>query len=276
MPRTERKKSSTGIYHVMLRGINRQTIFEDNEDNEKFLQTIRECKELSGFELYGYCLMGNHVHLLLKEGKEGLDLVFKRIGARYVFWYNWKYRRSGHLFQDRFKSEVIESDPYFIVVLRYIHQNPKKAGLCKTIEEYKWSSYGEYIRQSVIVDHEFALGIIGKNNFESFMNEKKDDCCLDLVDPNVRLTDEELSKKIEDDLGIKAIMIQSEPKENRNRFLTAALKIEGGINKAAFKGNRGSSQHNMEVRKRMNRPPASHPSFKLILRFSHDSGFLCP
>ena len=109
MPRTARKKSSTGIYHVMLRGINRQSIFEDDEDNEKFLQTIKDCKDVSEFELYGYCLMGNHVHLLLKEGKESLELVFKRIGARYVFWYNWKYRRCGHLFQDRFKSEAVES-----------------------------------------------------------------------------------------------------------------------------------------------------------------------
>ena len=129
MPRAARKKSSTGIYHVMLRGINGQPVFLDDEDNEKYLQTLKECKALSEFELYGYCLMGNHAHLLLKEGKEDLALVFKRMGARYVFWYNWKYRRYGHLFQDRYKSEAAESDSYFTTVLKYIHQNPKKAGL---------------------------------------------------------------------------------------------------------------------------------------------------
>ena len=66
MPRAARKKSSTGIYHVMLRGINGQPIFLDDEDNEKFLQTLKECKAVSEFELYGYCLMGNHLHLLLR------------------------------------------------------------------------------------------------------------------------------------------------------------------------------------------------------------------
>jgi REP element-mobilizing transposase RayT len=74
MTRQSRKKSKTGIYHIMLRGINRQTIFEDDEDCAKLIETIQQSKEKSGFELYGYCLMGNHVHLLLREGKESLSL----------------------------------------------------------------------------------------------------------------------------------------------------------------------------------------------------------
>ena len=103
----------------MLRGINRQVIFEDDEDCEKYLQCLKECKAANGFVLYAYCLMGNHIHLLMKEMKEPLELIFKRIGSRYVFWYNWKYKRSGHLFQDRFKSEPINDDRQFIAVLRY-------------------------------------------------------------------------------------------------------------------------------------------------------------
>jgi len=86
----------------MQRGINQQQIFEDEEDYVKYLEVLETCKTVAGFELYGYCLMGNHIHLLLKTQKEDLGLIFKRIGARYVFWYNWKYRRSGHLFQDRY------------------------------------------------------------------------------------------------------------------------------------------------------------------------------
>jgi len=227
MPRAARKKSSTGIYHVMLRGINRQSVFLDDEDNEKFLQTLKECKIVSEFELYGYCLMGNHVHLLLKEGKEDLALVFKRIGARYVFWYNWKYRRTGHLFQDRYKSEPVESDPYFTVVLRYIHQNPIKAGLCGSLGEYKWSSYKEYIHKNGIVDHEFALGIIGNDSFEKFMNETIDGHCLEFTDSSKRMTDEDLTAVIEETFKIKATMIQSEPKESRNHILESILKMEG-------------------------------------------------
>ena len=227
MPRSERKKSSSGIYHVMLRGINRQTIFKDKEDNEKFLEVLNDCKVLSEFELFGYCLMGNHVHLLIREGKESLGFLFKRIGARYVFWYNRKYKRCGHLFQDRYRSEAVETDPYFVVVLRYIHQNPMKAGLCKSLNKYEWSSYNEYIQRRGIVDYEFAIDIIGENRFESFMNEKKNDKCLEIAEPGDHLLDAELALRIEEVFKIKAIMIQNEPKESRNYILTAALRIKG-------------------------------------------------
>jgi len=227
MPRRARVKSSTGIYHVMLRGINRQTLFLCDEDNERFLQIIEDCKELSGFEIYGYCLMGNHVHILLKECKENLEQVFKRIGTRYAYWYNRKYMRSGHLFQDRYKSEAVESDPYFVVVLRYIHQNPKKAGLCKSIDKYKWSSYGNYLGKSGFVDTGLAFGIIGKNNFKTFMNDERDDNCLEDIDRIKRLTDEELINAIEDKFKIKVIMIQYEPRETMKQMLKGALEIEG-------------------------------------------------
>ena len=122
MPRTRRLKSETGIYHVILRGINKQTIFEDDEDSEMFLKTLKQYKSQSQFKLLAYCLMGNHVHLLLKIEKDELGQIFRRIGASYVYWYNHKYNRTGHLFQDRYKSEVVETDAYLFAVLRYIHQ----------------------------------------------------------------------------------------------------------------------------------------------------------
>jgi REP element-mobilizing transposase RayT len=77
--------------------------------------------------------MGNHVHILLKVGNEPLEQMMRRICGSYVYWYNKKYQRTGNLFQDRFKSETVENDNYFLIVLRYIHQNPLKAGLkfCK-------------------------------------------------------------------------------------------------------------------------------------------------
>jgi len=211
----------------MLRGINKQAIFSDDEDNEKFLYILEDCKAISEFELYGYCLMGNHVHLLMKECKEPLELVLKRIGTRYVYWYNNKYARIGHLFQDRYRSEAVESDPYFSVVLRYIHQNPKKAALCKLISEYKWSSYKNYISKSGIIDTGLALEIIGKSNFESFMNEDKDDICLDDTNQERRVSDEEIAAIIEKKLKVKAIMIQNEPKKARNDLLREALRIDG-------------------------------------------------
>ncbi len=127
MPRSIRNKSESGIYHIMLRGINRQDIFEDEKDIQKLLETIKKYKEISQFEIYAYCIMSNHVHLLIKELGESISDVVKRISSSYVFWYNKRYERCGHLFQERFKSEAVENYEYFLTVLRYIHQNPMKA-----------------------------------------------------------------------------------------------------------------------------------------------------
>lgn len=115
----------------MMRGINRQAIFYDEADFSKFLETLLKYKEISGYEIYAYCLMDNHVHLLLKVGREPLEQIMRRICGSYVYWYNTEYQRIGYLFQDRFKSEVVENDSYFLTVLRYIHQNPLKAEVSK-------------------------------------------------------------------------------------------------------------------------------------------------
>ncbi|MEA1884349.1 MAG: transposase [Thermotogota bacterium] len=188
MPRTRRLKSETGIYHVILRGINKQIIFEDDEDNEMFLKTLKQYKTQSQYKLLAYCLMGNHVHLLLKTEKEELGQIFRRIGASYVYWHNHKYNRTGHLFQDRYKSEVVETDAYLFAVLRYIHQNPLKAGIVQTLEEYNWSSYAEYLRltNEQYIDKDFVLNLFDENrskaidDFKVFNETKTDDECLDI------------------------------------------------------------------------------------------------
>ena len=185
----------------MLRGINKQNIFEDEEDYSKFVQVLRHCKDISKYKIYAYCLMGNHLHLLLQVQKEGLEQIFKRIGASYVYWFNWKYKRSGHLFQDRYKSEPVEDDSYFLTVLRYIHQNPLKAKMCKKIDEYKWSSYNDYIKQNGITDTSFALGIFNEDEekakelFINYNNEQNDDKCLE-INEEFRMTDDEARKII--------------------------------------------------------------------------------
>ena len=168
----------------MLRGIDRQLIFEDSEDYIRFLDIVEECREVCNFQLYAYCLMGNHVHLLLKVQDEGLETIFKRIGGRYVYYYNVKYQRVGHLFQDRFKSEPVDNNEYFLTVLRYIHQNPVKAKLCSEVEEYPFSSFAEYLHESTFVDTEFALGIIDRSEFVRFNNAPNSDTCLELVTPS--------------------------------------------------------------------------------------------
>ena len=196
MPRAARRKSESNIYHVILRSINKQQLFEDDEDRDKLLSVLRECKELSGFELYAYCLMSNHIHFLLKTGKEELETVFRRIGARFVYWYNTKYGRVGHLFQDRYKSEAVEDDAYFLTALRYIHQNPVKAGLCVSPEEYQYSSYPHFFEDKLI-DSAFVLTLMSKEEFAAFNLAANEDACMEISENlKKRMTDEQAKQLI--------------------------------------------------------------------------------
>jgi putative transposase len=232
MPRGARKKSNTGIYHVVLRGINKQRIFEDNQDYRKFLEIIKTNKDKSGTIVYAYCLMNNHIHLLIEEGTESLGNTFRRIGASFVYWYNWKYSRCGHLFQDRYKSEPVETDSYFLTVLRYIHQNPTKAGMVKEIEQYPWSSYQEYTTKAEICDTKFALKLFSEDYqealelWEKFNYAQNNDRCLEYDDGN-RLNDTEATELIQSIVGVKIpTEIQRYEKQKRN-FVIRKLKNAG-------------------------------------------------
>lgn len=181
----------------MLRGVNGQQIFADIEDYEKFLEILTDCKEISEFKIFAYCLMGNHIHLLLQENKEPIELIMKRIEARFVYWYNIKHQRIGHLFQDRFKSEPVENNDYFLTVIRYIHQHPVKAGICKKPQDYTFSSYNEFSKEQTFIDCDFVFGVIDKDRFIKFHNEKALEQCLDIEEkPKIRVTDEQAKKII--------------------------------------------------------------------------------
>lgn len=162
MPREARKISCSNIYHAMLRGINRQVICEEDADRRVFMMALKECKDVSGFKLHAFCLMPNHVHLLIEPAGEPLELIFKRLGVKYVGWFNRKYDRAGHLFQDRFRSENVEDNLYFMTVLRYILQNPMKAGMESQPGSYPWSSYLAYKKGiGSITDTQYAIDLFG-------------------------------------------------------------------------------------------------------------------
>lgn len=145
MPRKARKESSTQIYHIILRGNNRQLLFLNDEDRYLFLDRIFKYSEQLNIEIYSYCLMGNHVHILLGNApKKNLSLYVQKLANSYVYYFNRKYECSGHLFQGRFKSEPVEDDTYFKTVLRYILQNPEKANI-SSFTNYKWNSYNQLV-----------------------------------------------------------------------------------------------------------------------------------
>ena len=224
MPRKARKKSESGIYHVMLRGINKQQIFEDEEDRMKFLETLVQYKEQCGYSIYAYCLMGNHIHILIKEGVEELPVVFKRIAGSFVYWYNWKYHRCGHLFQDRFKSEPVDDDEYLLMVLRYIHQNPVRAKLCKKVTDYAHSSIGEYLSSSNMVDTDFVLSMLPREEFMRYHEEYSDDPCMDMT-TQIRLNDSDAKAIITKITKCKsATDFQTLDIEKRNKYINKLHK----------------------------------------------------
>ena len=144
MPRQKRLLSPTNIYHVMVRGNTGRDIFIDDEDRHKLLKVIYNKKREKEFILYAYCLMKNHFHLVLKEYQDDISHIMKRINTTYVVYFNKKYQLTGHLFQDRFRSEVVASDDYLLALVRYVHRNPVKAGLVNTPRDYQWSSFLNY------------------------------------------------------------------------------------------------------------------------------------
>lgn len=154
MPRHARRLAESGIYHVMMRGVNRDAIFLEEEDGARFLHALAQTKALSGCRVLAYCLMPNHVHLVLRTTDEPISTVMKRLGVRYAGWFNRKYGRVGHVFQDRFRSEPVEDDAYFTSLIKYVWNNPVEAGLATRTEEYRWSSRRELGRSSLVDEAE--------------------------------------------------------------------------------------------------------------------------
>ena len=235
MPRERRRKSESGIYHIMLRGINRQRLFEDEADYRRFLQTLGKYKEPCGYGLLAYCLMPNHVHIVLREGKEPIESAMKRIGASYVYWYNARHRRAGHLFQDRFKSEPVESDAYLLTVIRYVHWNPVKSGLCSTPEAYPYSSYAGYFDAQGVIDHTVVTEIVGMEEFRRFQATPGEDQCLDAhEDPRRHVTDEQALALMRRLTGcVNASEYQALSPEKRDEGLRKLLKKGVSIRQAS-------------------------------------------
>ena len=219
MPRRSREKSETGIYHIMLRGIDKQQIFMDDKDNNKFIEAVKNAKGIGNFKLYAYCLMKNHVHLLIKEGEEDIGKSIQRVAVSYVRWHNDRYARVGHLFQNRFRSEPVNTEDYLLTVCRYIHQNPLKANMVKKISDYSWSSYRSYFEHYNgnigLIDTELITSFFKtRRAFEIYMNETNEDKCLEFTDSQ-KYTDDELRKVISDYYNIcKIAGIKDRNKQN--------------------------------------------------------------
>lgn len=145
MARPLRVSYPGAFYHVTARGNERKEIFSSNRDRLRFLSYLESAHMRYGALFHGYCLMENHYHLLLETPRENLSQIMHHINGAYTIYYNVKTSRSGHLFQGRYRSILVEKDAYCLELSRYIHLNPVRAGMVKSVEEYPWSSYLAYI-----------------------------------------------------------------------------------------------------------------------------------
>lgn len=176
MGRKARKISSTGIYHIMLRGNNREQVFLSGRDTNVFLAILEQQKIKHNMKMYGFCLMPNHVHLAVKEPEAGLISKFMHgLETAFTKWYNIEHEKCGHVFQGRFKSEPVETIEYLANLIRYIHNNPVKAHMCNHPGQFSASSYLLYFTDDPgIIDRDDVFEIISKEDFAAFHNKELD------------------------------------------------------------------------------------------------------
>ena len=180
MGRRPRVNSPGTFHHAMARGVRGQSIFLEDRDFHTFLLIMEEAKRRHGFELYAYCLMPNHFHILLRTGRSPLSAVIQGVLTQYSKFFNRNRGEHGHLFQGRFKSIVCGTDSYFLELLRYIHLNPVVDGLARVPEDWRWSGHHALIADGParLIDRELPLGMFAPDTgqartlYQRFLEEK--------------------------------------------------------------------------------------------------------
>ena len=220
-----RKKSEGDVYHLAARGVAQQTIFEDDTDRRVLLELLIEVAERTEVEVYAWCFMSNHIHLLVHAPLEVVSAFMHDILFRYARYYNGKNARCGHLFQNRYGSSAIDSNEYLMTVVRYIHFNPSSMDV-GDLKTYRWSSYREYLGRAELCSTEFVLDVFqGIEGFESFHSMQNDDqnTYREILEPTLEhkaVSDDDAIAIAKEMLGIRSVAeIAQADKEARDRML---------------------------------------------------------
>ncbi len=235
MARKSRVVSTSGIYHIMLRGNNKMQIFIDDMDNIKFLEILNnvQCEE---FQILAYCLMGNHIHLIVKitiGENDILERKMKSIAVAYAAHFNKKYERCGSLFQGRFKSQPVENEGYYLRLLRYVHKNPIEAGIVIDFDKYQWSSYNDYFSSRkglCAVNTNFTLKHCPVDWLKNY-HYKIDNGVNTFIDidvKKVKYTDKEATALITKDYGVAPMKLNNINVISRNEIIRQLI-LEDGI-----------------------------------------------
>lgn len=182
MARKPRIQFEGAFYHIIVRGNQRQAIFLDEEDRRIYLARLQRYRTKCGFLLYAYVLMTNHLHLLIETPDDPISRIMQMINFTYTQYFNKKYGKVGHLFQGRYKSYLCDKDSYLLNLVRYIHNNPVRAGLSRDAGQYAWSSQVDYVNGAKgFVDTDKVLRLfserraIARRKYAEFMNDREPD-----------------------------------------------------------------------------------------------------
>lgn len=160
MPRYARQRHERGIHHVVVQGKRLEHVFEKAAEKELYLETVLKYITATGVKLYAFCIMDNHVHLVLHETKkETVSSFMRRVDVSFGYWYRRRYdlRPGEELFRGRYLSEPLPTEDKLLEVVRHIHQEPVQAGLVKNMEEYPWSSYRLYLKPGTFIDRRLVM-----------------------------------------------------------------------------------------------------------------------
>ena len=224
-----RMRSEADIYHVTLRGVAKQIIFEDDDDRRFFGKRMRQYLDENSVELFAWCFMSNHVHLLMHAELPLITKAMRSLLVSYAMYFNTRHERTGHLFQNRFDSVPVNTDEQLMVTVRYIHRNPSEIPE-QLAERYEWSSYREYLGQPFITSTEFVMRLFNSREaFITFHDSWELETEKPTIPPSSRkaFSDEEAVVFAKELLCVDSITgIAALDRVTRNRYLTA-LKENG-------------------------------------------------
>jgi len=194
MPKKKRVWYPRATYHIMCRGNRRSDLFRDEEDYQVYLDILKQVKEKHQFILYTYCLMTNHIHLQLQTLNEEIWEIMRITNLKYARYFNTKYNLIGHLFQGRYRSELIEEDSYNLVISRYIHLNPVRAAMVEFPVDYKWSSYKVYMSKN-------KANLISEEKILSYFKNRSRNLYKKYV--GSKMINKKIEKQIEDKMEVE-------------------------------------------------------------------------
>lgn len=181
MARQARIEFPGALYHVISRGIERKPLFRDETDREKYLELLAALPGRFDIRLYAFCLMSNHVHLAFEAGRIPLSRIMRSLNSSYAAYFNRLHRRTGYLFQGRYKAFVVDEEEYLLGLVRYIHENPVASGLAGKPGDYRWSSHRLYMGKSPkwlsadqVLAHFGRRRSVARRNFSAFFREPEE------------------------------------------------------------------------------------------------------